>query len=81
MSLSHWLWLCGDTDRTISQSHNETDELKVAVHTEVLKLEHKSLSCYDRIVTFDIESDGTLPVPGYLEKTTGRQSHLADQVG
>ena len=37
----------------------------------MLKLEHKSLSCYNRIVTFDIESDGTLPVPGYLEKTTG----------
>ena len=43
------------------------------VHTEVLKPKRKSLSCYDRIVAFDIESDGSiglLPVSGYLEKTT-----------
>ena len=53
------------------------------VHTKELKLENKPLSCYDRIVAFDIESDGSVgtlsvpghlvPVPGHLERSTDGQ--------
>lgn len=63
----------------IGQSSNHTMKLMKRsadiVHTEELKLENKSLSCYDRIVAFDIESDGsvgTLSVPGHLERDTDR---------
>ena len=62
----------------IGQSSNHTVKLMKRsadiVHTEELKLENKSLSCYDRIVAFDIESDGSvgaLSVPGHLERSTG----------
>jgi hypothetical protein len=60
----------------IGQFSNHTMKLmkrsadnNITEHTEELKLEANSLSCYDRIVAFDIESDGsvgTLPVPGHL---------------
>ena len=62
----------------IGQSSNLTMKLMKrsadTLHTKVLKLKHKSLSCYKyRIVAFDIESNGLtgiMPVPGYLERTT-----------
>ena len=61
----------------IGQFHNDTMKLMKrsadTVHTAVLKPISKSLSCYNRVVAFDIESDGsigTLPVPGYWERTT-----------
>ncbi len=60
----------------IGQFSNHTMKLmkrsadsNITEHTEELKLEANSLSCYNRIVAFDIESDGsvgTLPVPGHL---------------
>lgn len=70
----------------IGQSSNHTMKLMKrsadTVHTEELKLENKSLSCYDRIIAFDIESDGSvgtmsvpghlMPVPGHLERSTDR---------
>ena len=52
-----------------------------AVHTEELKLENSSLSCYNRIVAFDIESDGsvgTLPVPGHLMSSAGYLKRSTD---
>ena len=51
------------------------------VHTEELKLENNSLSCYNRIVVFDIESDGsvgTLPIPGLLMSSAGHLERNTD---
>jgi hypothetical protein len=53
----------------------------ITEHTEELKLEANSLSCYDRIVAFDIESDGsvgTLPIPGHLMSGAGHLERTTD---
>ena len=67
----------------IGQLSNHTMKLmkksadsNITEHTEELKLKDNSLSfsCYNRVVAFDIEYDGsvgTLPVPGYLMSTAG----------
>ena len=67
----------------IGQLSNHTMKLmkksadsNIIEHTEELKFKDNSLSfsCYNRIVAFDIEYDGsvgTMPVPGYLMSTAG----------
>lgn len=74
----------------IGQFSNHTMKLmkrsadsNITEHTEELKLKDDSLSlsCYNRIVAFDIESDGsvgTLPVPGYLMSTAGHLERAKD---
>ena len=64
------------SNHTMKLMKKSTDSNYITEHTEELKLKDNSLSfsCYNRVVAFDIEYDGSvgiLPVPGYLMSTAG----------
>ena len=71
------------SNHTMKLMKRSADSNIITEHTEELKLKDNSLSlsCYNRIVAFDIESDGTvgtLPVPGYLMSTAGHLERVKD---